>query len=113
MSKAEELASLPPGVWPDELMLRDTGIHDDLGGGGQRIYTTAGNGYPKVCYVRAAHLRALDASHRQLLEALEALVLADDAKQYNHLLKGIGTNTPIGKRWANAESAIAAAKELT
>lgn len=61
----------------------------------------------------ASHLRALDASHRQLLEALEALVLADDAKQYNHLLKGIGTNTPIGKRWANAESAIAAAKELT
>ena len=40
-------------VWPDELMIRDTGIHDDAGGKGQRIYTTAGFGYEKVKNVRA------------------------------------------------------------
>jgi hypothetical protein len=41
-----------PTVWPNELMIRDTGLHDDMGGGGQRIYTTAGRGYQKVRYVR-------------------------------------------------------------
>jgi len=40
-------------VWPDRLKLRDTCLYDDLGGLGQRIYTTAGAGYEKVEYVRA------------------------------------------------------------
>jgi len=38
--------------WPDTLMIRDTKIHDDLGGLGQRIYTTTGAGYNKVEYIR-------------------------------------------------------------
>lgn len=40
-----------PTVWPNALMIRDTGLHDDMGGGGQRIYTTAGRGYEKRRYV--------------------------------------------------------------
>lgn len=40
-------------VWPDRLMIRDTRLHDDIGGAGQRIYTTAGQGYEKREYVRA------------------------------------------------------------
>lgn len=39
--------------WPERLMIRDTGLHDDLGGPGQRIYTTAGRGYERVAYIRA------------------------------------------------------------
>lgn len=45
-------------VWPDELMIRDTTLHDDLGGLGQRIYTTAGQGYEKRRYVRAELVQA-------------------------------------------------------
>lgn len=41
------------GDWPDYLMIRDTGLQDDMGGLGQRIFTTAGAGYQKVKYVRA------------------------------------------------------------
>lgn len=40
-------------IWPDRLMIRDTRLHDDMGGAGQRIYTTAGQGYEKREYVRA------------------------------------------------------------
>lgn len=40
-------------IWPERLKIRDTGLHDDLGGPGQRIYTTAGRGYERVEYVRA------------------------------------------------------------
>lgn len=39
-------------IWPDRLWLRDTHLHDDMGGAGQRIYTTAGQGYEKCEYVR-------------------------------------------------------------
>lgn len=39
--------------FPERVSLRDTGLRDDLGGAGQRILTTAGQGYPKVTYVRA------------------------------------------------------------
>ena len=45
--------SAPDKIWPDRLMIRDTGLHDDMGGGGQRIYTTAGRGYERKEYVRA------------------------------------------------------------
>lgn len=38
--------------WPDTIRVRDTELHDDLGGCGQRIYTTAGQGYEKMAYVR-------------------------------------------------------------
>lgn len=54
-------------VWPDTLRIRDTRLHDDAGGLGQRIYTTAGQGYEKREYVRG-----------DLVEALRAQV-ADDA----------------------------------
>jgi hypothetical protein len=40
-------------VWPDRLMIRDTQLYDDMSGGGQRIYTTAGRGYEKREYIRA------------------------------------------------------------
>ena len=40
-------------VWPTKLRIRDTKLHDDMGGSGQRIYTTAGRGYKTVEYVRA------------------------------------------------------------
>ena len=40
-------------VWPERLMIRDTTLYDDIGGAGQRIYTTAGQGYEKREYVRA------------------------------------------------------------
>ncbi|MBZ9984981.1 hypothetical protein LB521_27995 [Mesorhizobium sp. BR-1-1-8] len=40
-------------LWPDQLMIRDTKLYDDMGGGGQRIYTTAGRGYEKRLYIRA------------------------------------------------------------
>lgn len=40
-------------VWPSVLRVRDTGLHDDMGGGGQRIYTTAGRGYETREYVLA------------------------------------------------------------
>ena len=46
-------------VWPERLKIRDTGLHDDLGGPGQRIYTTAGRGYERVEYVRADLYEAL------------------------------------------------------
>lgn len=46
-------------VWPERLKIRDTGLHDDLGGPGQRIYTTAGRGYERVEYVRAGLYEAL------------------------------------------------------
>lgn len=39
-------------VWPERLKIRDTQLNDDLGGLGQRIYTTAGAGYEKREYVR-------------------------------------------------------------
>ena len=43
----------PDETFPDRLRIRDTRLYDDMGGAGQRIYTTAGQGYRKVDYVRA------------------------------------------------------------
>ncbi len=53
-------------TFPERLRIRDTGIHDDMGGAGQRIYTTAGQGYTKVEYVRADLLDALRAEVERL-----------------------------------------------
>lgn len=48
------MANLPAdSVFPERLHIRDTGLHDDIGGGGQRIYTTAGSGYETREYIRA------------------------------------------------------------
>lgn len=59
---------------PHRLRLRDTGLHDDQGGMGQRIYTTAGFGYEKTEYLRASWVR----------ERLETAIagLREDLAQY-------------------------------
>jgi hypothetical protein len=90
-------------VWPDELMIRDTRLHDDMGGGGQRIYTTAGQGYEKRRYIRAdlarqpAEPRAQPAEvewgdsfvpaqqiedFRTALEAIKSMTDADNPESY-------------------------------
>ena len=58
-------------IWPDRLRIRDTGLHDDLGGPGQRIYTTAGRGYERQEYVHVAQFDALAAERDALRAALE------------------------------------------
>ena len=42
-----------PEQMPKTLRVRDTKLKDDLGGMGQRIYTTAGAGYTKTQYTRS------------------------------------------------------------
>jgi len=56
-------------VWPDRLLIRDTQIIPDSGGG--RIYTTAGFGYVKEPYVREVLVGRKDAE----IERLEAEVV--------------------------------------
>ena len=60
-------------AWPERLKIRDTGLHDDLGGPGQRIYTTAGRGYERVEYVRADLYAALLAERDTLQRQLNDL----------------------------------------
>lgn len=67
-------------VWPDRLMIRDTKLHDDLGGGGQRIYTTAGQGYVKHEYVRAELVA-------ELLKARTDRVIGQFAQQLRRALE--------------------------
>ena len=43
-------------AWPERLRLRDTKLRDDVGGAGQRIFTTSGQGYEKKVYVLPKHL---------------------------------------------------------
>jgi hypothetical protein len=59
-------------VWPEYLMLRDTALHDDLGGAGQRIYTTAGQGYEKRKYVRVDIAERVGVSKAQLEQTARA-----------------------------------------
>jgi hypothetical protein len=67
-------------VWPETLRLRDTGLSDDLGGLGQRIYTTAGAGYEKREYVRAD----LAGAAPEMLQRLRDIVaLADRNVSHN------------------------------
>lgn len=53
--------------FPERLRLRDTKLFDDLGGAGQRIFTTAGQGYEKQEYVRADVYKAEMKKLRELL----------------------------------------------
>ena len=53
--------------WPERLSIRDTKIYDDLGGLGQRIFTTAGAAYEKHTYYSEEYVSAKQA----LIEALE------------------------------------------
>jgi hypothetical protein len=56
-------------VWPDKLMIRDTGIYEDCG---RRIHTTAGSGYEKVEYTRTATIPDPAAIARAALEKAAA-----------------------------------------
>ena len=49
--RIDEMTDAPENM-PETLLIRDTKLHDDLGGMGQRIYTTAGAGYKKTQYTR-------------------------------------------------------------
>lgn len=60
-------------AWPQYVMLRDTELHDDMGGLGQRIYTTAGAGYHKEKYVHASVVAALQGEVSRLREAATVL----------------------------------------
>lgn len=70
-----------PNIWPDKLMIRDTGLFDDIGGGGQRIYTTAGRGYETKEYTRvgAAAIPATETDDMQMVHM--------HVKMFNALLK--------------------------
>ena len=56
--------------FPERLRLRDTRLHDDMGGAGQRIYTTAGQGYQKQEYVRGDIVDLM----QQRIEELERFI---------------------------------------
>ncbi|MBM3603618.1 MAG: hypothetical protein FJX25_02445 [Alphaproteobacteria bacterium] len=70
-------------IWPDRLRIRDTGLHDDLGGPEQRIYTTAGRGYERQEYVRADLFDALTAEH----DALRAARKEDFIRKVGNLIQ--------------------------
>lgn len=75
-------------VWPETVRLRDCKIHDDLGGLGQRIYTTAGAGYEKREYVRGDIVTDLRASLAREENARK--VLADENRRLRNQLTDIG-----------------------
>ena len=60
-------------VWPDKLRIRDTQLHDDIGGAGQRIYTTAGQGYEKREYIRADLVTAEIEQSQAIVKAAKEL----------------------------------------
>jgi hypothetical protein len=62
---------MPDETFPGTLRIRDTRIYDDIGGGGQRIYTTAGQGYTKVGYIRADLVAERDAEIERLRAHIE------------------------------------------
>ena len=74
-------------VWPEKLRIRDTQLHDDMGGGGQRIYTTAGQGYEKREYIRADALEAKDKRIAELEAEKYVIVSGDSLRQDNEALK--------------------------
>ena len=62
-------------------MIRDTELYDDMGGGGQRIYTTAGRGYPLREYIRADVTQAsreLQVEVERLQHDLQELTCGDE-----------------------------------
>lgn len=70
---------------PIKLMLRNTGLHDDLGGLGQAIWTTAGQGYKKIAFIEANPILAENAALREKLGKCEK-----DADRYRWLRSGSG-----------------------
>ena len=79
-------------VWPERLKIRDTGLHDDLGGPGQRIYTTAGRGYERAEYVRADLYDALLAERDAALAAAPqpAPAPADERAAMIEVIESVG-----------------------
>ena len=104
-------------VWPERLKIRDTGLHDDLGGPGQRIYTTAGRGYERAEYVRADLYDALLAERDAALAAAPqpAPAAADERAEIERIicdaftcdLRGRGDED--GAFWQTAADALLAA----
>ena len=60
--------------FPDKIRVRDTGFYDDLGGMGQRILTTAGQGYEKITYVREDRIIERIAFLENMLEEIESML---------------------------------------
>ena len=92
-------------VWPDVLMIRDTKLHDDLGGCGQRVYTTAGNGDVRQKYVRADLVEA----DREELARLRAMMV-----EANGLLRSsyaIAARRGEDTNWDGFDAQIKAALE--
>ena len=77
--------------FPERLRIRDTKLNDDMGGLGQRIYTTAGAGYEKreyVCVDLYDNLAsALDMKDKRIAE-LEAIA-AEQLSRLTALTEGI------------------------
>ena len=84
--------------WPEKLRIRDTGLHDDMGGAGQQIFTTAGQGYAKRVYVRGDLHEALE---KQLAE-LQAKVA-----EYEYPLRTKETVTVPIEVWDAREQQLA------
>ena len=74
-------------IFPESLMIRDTGLNDDLGGSGRRIYTTAGSGYDRVEYFRDDVVERL----RQELERITNDPLTAQINQAQRDLMAKGT----------------------
>jgi hypothetical protein len=93
-------------IWPAQLHLRDTGIHDDLGGGGQRIYTTAGQGYEKRPYVLAEGMKlSLEHGHvcirdevGWLLWSAEVSAIPDEGAPVELKPRGSTVSGPLARR---------------
>lgn len=75
----------PEHRWPAKLKIRDTGLFDDTGGSGQRIYTTAGFGYERIEYLRsdlAPDARSIrEAALREAYDAVGLIVSRHEVKE--------------------------------
>lgn len=106
-------------VWPESLMIRDTGLHDDLSGGGQRIYTTAGRGYETRQYVLATTPQAkTDISLQDKIwvaEALETLGLLSKVLQKYRIPFHVDTREwikELDQRLTDLKADMTAVKEI-
>ena len=71
--------TLQKQTWPKKLKIRDTTFYDDMGGGGQRICTTAGRGYETQEYINADLidmdvLRRVEAGYSKALTEAESWI---------------------------------------
>ncbi len=91
-------------VWPVTIRVRDTKRNDDLGGLGQRIFTTAGAGYKKKEYILKEKYDQLQAENERLRKALQDLVDLKDMKDTLGKIPEYTENQP--KAWARARLAL-------